>query len=300
MPDRLEARPVEPGPDCVGQVEQALELHRHEVDVGDGPLVEEAHGLGGVELVAHDHGRARDGGKEAERPLRRVVHGPLQERAARGRHELPQHAGDQREEVAGNVGATGECAADALGATRRARRVEHRPTEEVDAGFIRGRRRQRALVARQAPVVLRPRDQREPDRGGPIVGQRGLGDVREELVHHQHLAGGVVEHIRQLVGGPVPVHGHVRRPQVRRGPERLEGLTAVADHQGEGVARCQAGAGEHVHEPDDALGQLGPGRLPPLVGEGEVAPSFGDEPVQQLRHGPPSVSATALVASDAR
>ena len=81
----------------------------------------------------------------------------------------------------------------------------------------------------------------------------------ETIPDDQHLRVGIVEHVGQLVGHPVPVDGHEGGAQMGVGHQQLEELPPVAHHGHDGVARFETGTAQAVAEPGDAIAQLGPG-----------------------------------------
>ena len=280
------------------QIEHALHLSGHQMNVGALMRVDEFQHRGRVELVLHHHRRTTDHRKVGERPLRRVVEGTAQHRAPRYGKEVGKPGRHQLHDVGGQRHATGQHSAHALGSTGGARGVEHRATQHLIGRFVGRCAGDHVFVRDESSVAHhgRARTTTNTDHGlhagTALVAQGDRGRVSETLVDEHGLGVGIGEHVRQLVGHPVPVHRHVGPTTMSTGHRQLEEFAVISDDHRHGVAGRQPGVAQPVHETIHPVVQLGPCDAPIFVDECVDTASLGEMGRCQNRHARDPFSAT--------
>ena len=221
----------------------------------------------GVEPVLEDERRVAQQREHRDHPLRRVVHraaDPLHRRRAIGavavgevehRTQRVRHQGPDLRR------ATELCqaAAHPLGPTGRARRVEHRAPTSISG-------RPAVTIGRghvdEGDRVVGRRDVAHHDAQRHLrsVGRReGVAhDVPPAGVDHHRCRPGIVEHVADLVGDPVPVEWHEQPPRLHAGEGDLDQLDLVAEHRDDAVALDEPARAQPVDETPDPFVQLRP------------------------------------------
>ena len=223
--------------------QQAHELGGHEVHIGDGMPVDELEGLLGHEPALHHDRRPTDEREERERPLRRVVVRPAQQRAPMRREADVHHASGHELVHLGRHPSGERGVAHALGPTGGARGVEHHPAHGLLGRFVGARCGQGCLVV----GAERQHRYLHPGGVGCVLG-----------VDHQQHGAGVLDDVLDLVGSEVPVDGHHLDARVGHRHQHLEHLAPVARQQRDALAGLHAGRTQMVHEPVHPLVEFGP------------------------------------------
>ena len=245
---------VVPGADRLGQRQQPPELRRHHVAAGHPVPLDQGEQVLRIEAV-HQHDRVAEGdGDRREVQHRRVV----ERRAAQVDVAVVRLEAEDGEEPGGERRhrvrvLAGQRPAHALGAARRARRVEHRGA---------GRALPRAAGAACAELGQRgePGDVADREPGAAVDARlvgRGRRDVGEPLVRDERARLAVAEDVGDLGRGQVPVDRDHVEPGLQRGEEQRERVGAVRQHPGHGRAGAEPERLQSPAEPVGPGGQLG-------------------------------------------
>ena len=280
--DEAQRRHVVLVPGLLGQCEETVEHRGHHVGVRDLVLLDQSQRLLGVPAVHQHHSDPGHQGRvERERQGRGVVQRSCAEvgvgagRVAGGDTDV----GGQRARV-GRARGSGGGTIDALRATGRARRVEHRPSEDGVVDVVARFRCDDGFVVVEA--IDGPGDGqadlgvgRQRRRLRRVGGEAGVGD--------EGLGLAVVHDVGGLLAGEVPVDGGHAYPHAQARSGDLGELRPVGAHEGDGVAGAEAlrpqraheavGVGVELAEGPVAVGRRDGhaiGRVPRVKGEGHA------------------------------
>lgn len=112
---------------------------------------------------------------------------------------------------------------------------------------------QEIFILDVSPITGRSTDtHHHADTLGPIVGEgRTNGIFETPIDEHRHRIG-IVEHVGQFIGDPMPIDRHIRPTTMGAGLGDFEPLALVSGNDGNGVAGGQTAISQGVDQPVDS------------------------------------------------